>query len=142
MPPPTNALIVDDEAHVRTFLRLLLRELGITQTWEADDGAAAVEQALAHKPDLVLLDINLPVMTGLQALAKLRQVAPEIPVVMVTSQSALTTVREAVRLGAAGYVLKHTPKAQTLAALREVIDGLAEPRERAEVEDDEEDPGM
>lgn len=129
MPAPANALIVDDEAHVRTFLRLLLRELGITEIWEAADGAAGVAMAVQHKPELVLLDINLPVMSGLDTLARLQELVPDIPVIVVTSQSAITTVREAVRLGAIGYVLKHTPKAETLSMLREAIDRLSETEE-------------
>ena len=126
MARPTNALIVDDEPHVRTFLRLLLRELGIEHTWETGDGASAVELAVQHKPELILLDINLPIMTGLQALERLHVLEPDMPVIMVTTHSALTSVKEAVRLGAVGYVLKHTPKNQALQAMREVLDALEE----------------
>ena len=124
MSRPTNALIVDDEAHVRTFLRLLLKELGITSTWEASDGAAAVEMAVQHKPELVLLDINLPVMSGLQALGRLQELEPDIPVIMVTSQSAMSSVQQAVRLGAAGYILKHSSKNEALRVLRDAIAAL------------------
>ena len=126
MARPTNALIVDDEAHVRTFLRMLLKEIGITNTWEAADGAAGVELAVQHKPEVILLDINLPVVTGMQALAQLKKLEPDIPVIIVTSQGALSTVKEAVQLGAVGYVLKHLPKAEVLATLREAIDAAAD----------------
>ncbi len=121
---PTNALIIDDEPHVRIFLRMVLKELGITQTWEAGDGATGVQMTVSHKPEIVLLDVNLPVMNGLQALAELRHLEPDIPVVMMTSQTAIGSVREASRLGAAGYVLKHLPKEQTLASLAELFDSL------------------
>ncbi len=124
MARPTNALIVDDEAHVRMFLRLVLKELGITQTWEAADGVTAVQMAVSHKPEIVLLDINLPVMNGLRALAELGRLEPDLPVVMVTSQSAIGSVQEASRLGAVGYVLKHLPKAQTMASLKELFDAM------------------
>ena len=124
MARPTNALIVDDEPHVRAFLRLLLRELGIPALWEGADGAAAIELTVRHKPELVLLDINLPIVGGLDALAQLRVLEPDIPVVIVTSQTALGSVQEASRRGAAGYVLKHLPKNDALAALREVIESL------------------
>src|SRR4051812_24909526 len=106
MARPTNALIVDDEPHVRVFLRLLLKELGIPVLWEGADGNAAIELTVRHKPELVLLDINLPILSGLEALAQLRGLEPDIPVVMVTSQTALGSVQTASRLGAAGYVLK------------------------------------
>jgi two-component system chemotaxis response regulator CheY len=124
MARPTNALIVDDESHVRAFLRLLLREIGITECWEAPDGVSAVQQAQQHKPKLVLLDVNLPGLNGLQVLAQLKQLDAELPVIMVTSQSAISTVSEAVRLGAVGYLLKHCPKDETLKALREVLDSI------------------
>jgi two-component system, chemotaxis family, chemotaxis protein CheY len=121
---PTSALIVDDESHVRAFVRLLLRELGITECWEAADGVSAVQLAQQHRPELVMLDINLPGMSGLQVLGQLKQHVPDIPVVMVTSQSAISTVSEAVRLGAVGYLLKHCPKDDTLKALREVLESI------------------
>ncbi len=79
---------------------------------------------MRHKPEIVLLDLNLPVMSGLQALAKLRELEPDIPVVMVTSQSNIQSVQEAARLGAMGYVLKHNPKQQTLQALADVMASL------------------
>jgi DNA-binding NarL/FixJ family response regulator len=121
---PTNALIVDDEAHVRALVRLLLKELGITHVWEAADGQSAVDMTVQVKPELVMLDINLPILSGLKALAQLRDLEPDIPVIMMTSQTALGAVQEAARLGAAGYVLKHVPKKDAVAALREVLDAL------------------
>ena len=136
MSRPTNALIVDDEPHVRAFLRLLLKELGITTCWEAPDGAQALEMVAQHKPELVLLDVNLPVMGGLQMLAKLQVIAPDIPVIMMSSEIALKTVREAARLGACAYVLKHNPKAETSKALREAIDLLGDDADEAGAGDD------
>ena len=128
MPRPTNALIVDDEPHVRVFLRLLLKELGIENVWEAGDGA----QARLHQPELVLLDINLPVMSGLEVLAHLGTMLPGVPVIMVTSQGAMKTVVECVRLGATAYILKHIPKAEALAMLREALDNPTAPSEDEE----------
>ena len=126
MAHPKNALIVDDESHVRAFMRLLLREVGIEECWEAADGASAVQLTQLHKPQLVILDINLPGLNGLQVLAQMKQFDPDLPVVMVTSQSSLSTVNEAVRLGASGYLLKHSRKEDTLKALREVIESIDE----------------
>ena len=132
MPRPTNALIVDDEPHVRVFLRLLLKELGIENVWEAGDGAQALAQARLHQPELVLLDINLPVMSGLEVLAHLGTMLPGVPVIMVTSQGAMKTVVECVRLGATAYILKHIPKAEALAMLREALDNPTAPSEDEE----------
>jgi DNA-binding NarL/FixJ family response regulator len=129
MANPKNALIVDDESHVRAFMRLLLREVGIEECWEATDGPSAVQLAQLHKPQLVILDINLPGLNGLEVLAQLKQFDPDLPVVMVTSQSSLSSVNEAVRLGASGYLLKHSRKEDTLKALKEVIESIDEDSE-------------
>jgi two-component system, chemotaxis family, chemotaxis protein CheY len=134
MPRPTNVLIVDDEAHVRTFVRLILRELGITECWEAADGQDAWQQIHTHKPELVLLDINLPKLSGMELLTKLHEEGSAVPVVMMTSQTAVTTVSEAMRLGAVGYLLKHSPKEQTIEMLRDILDSFDE-------EDEEEEAG-
>ena len=130
---PSNALIVDDEPHVRTFLRLLLREVGVTECWEATDGGQALAMALHHQPELILLDINLPVMSGLEVLDQLRAAKCESPVIMVTSQSAMKSVLESARLGAIGYILKHSPKDQALTTLRETLARLEdEPEENVD----------
>ncbi|WP_414665056.1 response regulator [Horticoccus sp. 23ND18S-11] len=124
MAHPTNALIVDDESHVRTFLRLLLQEVGITNVWEAADGATGIALAQQHQPELILLDVNLPVMTGLEVLAKLQELEITSPVVMMTAQSSINTVSETMRLGAVGYILKQVPKDEAIESLREVFDNL------------------
>jgi two-component system, chemotaxis family, chemotaxis protein CheY len=126
MSRPTSALIIDDEAHVRTYLRLMLGELNVATQWEASDGARGLELALEHRPELVLLDINLIGMDGLEVLGRLTQEAPEIPVIMVTARTAIETIREAHERGAAGYVIKHLPRVEVLASLREAIEGLDE----------------
>ena len=132
MPRPTNALIVDDEAHIRTFMRLMLRELGITECTEASDGEAALAMIQNDKPELVLLDINLPKLSGMDVLTHLHDTGSAVPVIMVTSQSAGTTVSEAMRLGAVGFVLRHSPKAQTMEVLRETLELLAEDADDAD----------
>ena len=126
MARPTNALIVEDEVHVRVFLRLLLKEVGIETVWEAGDGAQGLALAGQHRPELVLLDVNLPIMNGLEVLEHLAAEHPDMPVIMVTSQSAMKTVLESVKLGAIAYILKHSPKAEAVRMLREAIDGLAD----------------
>jgi CheY-like chemotaxis protein len=127
MPRPATALIVDDEPHARTYVRLLLKEAGVTTCWEAGDGASALAMFGQHHPEVVLLDINLRMMTGLQVLQQIKQLNPDVPVVMLSSENAMKTVNEAVRLGANAYILKHTAKEQALAALNEALDDAAEP---------------
>ena len=126
MPRPTNALIVDDEAHVRVLIRVLLKQLGIETVWEAADGSAALEMAAAHNPNVVLLDINLPQVGGLEVLAKLKAAHPKLPVIIVSSQSTMKTVIQTRELGAEAYVLKHAPKSEVLQMLSEAFDNIAE----------------
>lgn len=119
---PKDAVIVDDEPHVRAFLRLVLKELGVAQVWEAGDGSEGFRLIQEHEPDLVLLDINLPLVSGLQVLEQAIERQPDLLVIMVTSESALKTVHDALRLGASAYVLKHAPKNEVLATIRETIE--------------------
>ena len=132
MPRPTNALIVDDESHVRVFVKLLLKQQGIEQTWEAANGKEALAMVRQHNPELVMLDINLPLLSGLEVLGTLRQERWRQPVIMLTSQSSIKTVLECVNLGATGYILKHSPKAEAAKALADALDGLAEESDAAE----------
>lgn len=108
------------------YVRLLLKELGLTTFWEAGDGAQALSLFAQHQPELVLLDVNLRMMTGLQVLQQMKKTRPDVPVIMLSSESAMSTVQEAVRLGAVTYLLKHTPKVDALRMLGEAIDGLAD----------------
>lgn len=121
---PTTALIVDDESHVRTYFRLLLREAGIESCQEAADGATALALIANQPPGLVLLDVNMPGMSGLEVLAKIAVIDPDLPVVMVTAESLIQTVKEAMRLGASGYILKQAPKSEALASIRELLESM------------------
>ncbi len=124
MARPTNALIVDDEPHVRLFVKMLLKQLGIEQTWEAGDGVKALAMVAAHNPQLVLLDINLPMMSGLEVLGTITSERRHLPVIMISAQSSMKTVMECVKLGATAYILKHSPKAEALKMLGEALDSL------------------
>jgi len=126
MPRPVNALIVDDEPHVRVLIKMLLKQLGIETVWEAGDGNVALDQAAAHKPDVILLDINLPQVGGLEVLSKLKAAHPKIPVIIVSSQSTMKTVIQTRELGAEAYVLKHAPKSEVLQMLSDAFDNIAE----------------
>jgi two-component system chemotaxis response regulator CheY len=106
----SDVLVVDDSAAIRKILQRVLRQTGmsIRTIHEAGDGHEALTLLEAEKVDLVLLDINMPKMDGLQLLAALKASARwrHIPVVMITTEGGETNVSEAVRLGAAGYVRK------------------------------------
>jgi len=134
MARPTNALIVDDEAHVRVFVKMLLKQQGIETTWEARDGVQALALVAQHDPELVMLDINLPLMSGLEVLAALQAERPELPVIMVSSQSSMKTVTECVKLGATSYILKHSPRAEAAKMLGEALAGLGDEPEGADAD--------
>ena len=126
MPRPVNALIIDDEPHVIVLLKGLLKQLGVETIWDAPDGTAGLEKAAALKPNVVLLDLNLPQLDGLEVLARLKEKHPEIPVVVVSAQSTLRTINRARELGAVSYVLKHAPKSEVLQTLSDSFDAISE----------------
>ncbi len=105
-----NVLIVDDSAAIRKILRRVLvqAEVPVGQVHEAGDGEEALQVLQKEKIDLVLTDINMPKMDGLEFLRRIKQIAgfEHLPVVMITTEGSKAKVLEAVKLGAAGYVRK------------------------------------
>lgn len=114
-------LLVDDEPHVRKFISLVLRQLGSPTLVEAGNGRDAVEVYQRESPDLVLLDVNMPIQDGIQTLRQLKEVDPDCLVIMLTSLANRQTVEEAASLGAANYIRKDTPREEILAALQKTI---------------------
>ncbi len=106
----SDILVVDDSAAIRKILQRVLRQTGmpIKEIYEAGDGQQALDLLKGQKVHLVLSDINMPNMDGLQLLAALKASADwaPIPVVMITTEGGEARVSEAVRLGAVGYVRK------------------------------------
>lgn len=105
-----DVLIVDDSAAIRKILRRVLQqtEIPLGQIYEAGDGREAVESLKKFKVNLILSDINMPNMDGLQFLGEIKA-NPElrdVPVVMITTEGSQAKVLEAVQLGAIGYVRK------------------------------------
>lgn len=121
---PGTILIVDDEAHIRKFVALILRQLGTVRLIEAGNGVEALAAYALERPDLVLLDVNMPVMDGLETLKRLRALDPDSVVIMLTSLANRQTIEEALALGAANYIRKDTPKDEILQALTETIEAV------------------
>ena len=115
-------MLVDDEAHIRKFVGLVLKKFCTPTIVEAGDGMAALALYAQENPDLVLLDVNMPKMDGLQTLAALRQIAPDANVIMLTSLTNRQTVEECARLGALDYIRKDTPKDEMGAKLQRIIE--------------------
>jgi two-component system chemotaxis response regulator CheY len=125
-----NVLVVDDSAAIRKILQRVLRQTGmvIGEIYEGGDGQEAVEVLKTKTVSLVLSDINMPKMDGLQLLATLKGNPQwrDIPVVIITTEGGETKVGEAVRLGAAGYVRKPFTADQ----IKEKLAGILEPAVR------------
>ena len=123
----SDVLVVDDSAAIRKILQRVLRQTGmaIHTIHEAGDGLEALKLLGTQKVDLVLSDINMPKMDGLQLLAALKASGQwrHIPVVMITTEGGETRVAEAVKLGAAGYVRKPF----TVDQIKEKLVGILEP---------------
>jgi len=120
---PLRVLIVDDHPMVRAGLRSMLSGDEVEVVGEAGSGAEAVEQAVALGPELVLLDLELPDMDGVETLTRLKARAPRAAVLMVSMHADPSMVRRAVEAGAAGYVLKGIGRRELLAAVRAVRNG-------------------
>lgn len=105
-----NVLIVDDSVAIRMILARALRrtDLPLDQVFEAGDGCAAIEILKNQKVGVILSDINMPNMDGLQFLAELKATGQSagVPVVMISTESTQSKVMEAVRLGAKGFIKK------------------------------------
>jgi two-component system, chemotaxis family, chemotaxis protein CheY len=126
-----SIMLVDDEAHIRKFISLLLRHLGVERIFEAPNGSVALEVYKKENPDLVMLDVNMPVMDGIETLRALKAINPDCVVVMLTSLANRQTIDEAVALGAANYIRKDAPPEEIGRALSDTIDNCFEPEEPA-----------
>ncbi|WP_326810169.1 response regulator transcription factor [Streptomyces scopuliridis] len=115
----TRILLADDHALVRRGVRLILdNEPDLTVVAEAGDGAEAIEMAGAHRPDLAILDIAMPRMTGLQAARELARLQPETRILMLTMYDNEQYFFEALKSGASGYVLKSVADRDLVEACR------------------------
>ena len=118
-------LIVDDHPLTREALAALLEQNGFEVAGQAADGETAVRQAGVLGPDLILLDLSMPGMNGLEALPQLRAAAPTAEVVVLTASGTEENLLGAIRGGAAGYLLKSEPPERIVEFLRGVARGEA-----------------
>ena len=119
-----SVLLADDEALVRDGFRLILEtQADIRVVGEAADGAAAVEQARDLKPDVVLMDIRMPKLDGLEATRRLLASPVDVRVLVLTTFDNDDYVYQALKSGASGFMLKSAPRDQLIAAVRIVARG-------------------
>jgi DNA-binding NarL/FixJ family response regulator len=119
----TRVVLADDHPAFRAGLRLLLQDSGLDVVAEAADGPAAVDAVVATRPDVALLDLQMPGMTGVEVTKRLQEVAPGTRVLVLTMIEADETVLAAIRAGAWGYLLKGAGQEEIERAVRSVADG-------------------
>jgi DNA-binding NarL/FixJ family response regulator len=117
-------LVVEDFAPFSQFIRSTLAERRDVQViCEASDGLEAVHKAEELKPDLILLDIGLPTLNGIEAARQIRQLCPESKIIFVSQESDADIVQEALSFGALGYVVKTMAGGELLTAIKAVCGG-------------------
>lgn len=124
--PSITVLVADDHTIVRRGLvSLLSLGEGIQVVGEAPDGRTALEMALQMEPDVVLMDISMPVLNGLEATARIKKQAPHIRVLVLSAYDNEEYITQVVRSGANGYLLKNSSADELYAAIRSVSTGHA-----------------
>ena len=119
---PIRVLIADDHALFRRGLEMVLKEEpGIELVGQASDGAEAVQMAGEVLPDVVLMDVRMPKITGIEAARQVKEVAPSAKIVMLTVSDEEEDLFEAIRAGASGYLLKDIPLDEVAEAVRALI---------------------
>lgn len=122
-----RVILVDDQAIIREGLRSLLEaKPDLEIVGEAENGKVAVELALKLKPDVVLMDVRMPIMDGVAAMRSLAEQQPEIKVLVLTTFDDDEYITQAMQFGAKGYLLKDTPSDELAQAIRAVYKGYTQ----------------
>ena len=121
---PIRVLVVDDyEPWRRYYSTTLWKQQGLQIIGEASNGLEAVQQAKELQPDLILLDIGLPILNGIEAARQIREVSPASKILFVSENRSPDIVREALSTGAVGYVVKSDAAGELVPAVNEVLEG-------------------
>jgi len=119
-------LVVEDQTVVRDgIVAILSCQPDLEIVGEAENGIRAVELARKHRPDVVILDLVMPLLDGLSTIPKLKEIDPDIRILVLTSFSESDRVYQAIKAGAMGYLLKDTTRVQLLQSIRDVACGQA-----------------
>ena len=116
-------LTVDDSAFERKAIISILNKAGYDKIIEAEDGEKAVEIYPVEKPDLVLMDLRLPGMDGLECFKELKKINPTVKVIVVSIIAREDTMKEAKELGAKGYVIKPITEQKLITEIKKVMGG-------------------
>lgn len=126
MSRPTTALIVDDEAHLRSYLKLILKQLGFDRIYEAVNGQEGVDLYKRWKPELVLMDVNMPVKEGLEALQDIIEYDKDAVVIMASSVASRHAVETSLEIGASYYLRKDLKKEDVVESINRLIEEIWE----------------
>lgn len=116
-----NIMVVDDAAFMRLMLRNILEEAGHTVVCEAENGLEAVEKYKKYHPDLVTLDITMPVMEGVEALREIRRHDPLAVVIMCSAMGQKAMVIEAIKMGAKDFIVKPVQQDRVVEAVNKAL---------------------
>jgi DNA-binding NarL/FixJ family response regulator len=122
-PPFVRVLVVEDFEPFRRFIHTTLQESELLIVGEVSDGLEALQRAEELQPDLVLLDIGLPGLNGIEAARRIRKLSPESKIIFVTQESSADVIEEAMNSGALGYVVKAHAASDLQAAVEAVREG-------------------
>ncbi len=123
-PEELRILLIDDNDITREVLRVVLRGQGYQIVGEAGDGDQGLQMALEQKPDLILLDVMMPQVSGLDILPRIREQLPDTRILLVTGSEDHETLREAARSGIDGFIMKPFRARHITEAVSKVIPGL------------------
>ena len=119
-----TVLLVDDFVPFRSYLRVLLKIASALEiVGEAGDGAEAIQKSEQLKPQIVLLDLSMPGMSGIEAAKEIRKVSPSSKIIFLTDERSKEVAQHALKSGAEGYVVKLYAGSELLDAITDVIDG-------------------
>ena len=118
--PPVRAVVIDDTTDIRELLVIVLTRSGMQVVGQAGDGKAGVDVVRAERPDVVLLDLAMPVMDGVEALPIIRELVPDARIIVLSAFAGAVS-EQVLEWGADGYLLKGTPLSEITAYIEDTI---------------------
>ncbi|MCW7753021.1 response regulator transcription factor [Desulfobotulus sp. H1] len=119
-----RCIVVEDEAHIRVFMRTVLQRAGLDVVGEASNGEEGLFLLEKELPDLVLMDINMPIRTGDDVIEEMKRKSPGIKIIMLTSVADAETIKRCIEAGADDYIRKDTPYQEMVELIQSIVIGM------------------